>query len=219
MKHAMITLAALLTVALALLAVGCGGASAPAAEVAAEPAPTSSDGQVIPVEALPDPLPEPYIFRDTVAAEREMPTETIYVVLPGDTLAGIAAGYCITVEEIQRLNNIVDAASLGIGDELRIPLREGSCGVAAPQDSTRAGDGDAQPTGPQRPPGEVYVVEPGDTLVEIAEAFGFGWRDIADYNNLSDAQAGALQVGQELIIPPASALPAEEEAERAEPPG
>lgn len=219
MRRATIIFAALLAAAIAVLAACGGGADAPAAEVAAEPTPTLEDGQVIPVEALPDPLPDAYIFRDTAAVEREMPTETIYVVLPGDTLAGIAAGYCITVEEIQRLNNIVDAASLGIGDELRIPLGEGSCGVAAPQDSAGAGTGAEQSTAPRRPPGEVYVVEPGDTLVEIAESFGFTWSDVAAYNNLSDAQAGALQVGQELIIPPQSALPAEEEAERSEPPG
>ena len=220
MRHATIIFAALLAAAIAVLAACGGGADAPAAEVAAEPMPTLEDGQVIPVEALPDPLPDAYIFRDTAAVEREMPTETIYVVLPGDTLAGIAAGYCITIEEIQRLNNIVDVTSLGIGDELRIPLGEGSCGVAAPQDSAGS-SGAEQSTAPRRPPGEVYVVEPGDTLVEIAESFGFTWSDVAAYNNLSDAQAGALQVGQELIIPPQSALPAEEQAEpeRSEPPG
>ena len=182
---------------------------------------TLPDGEIIPVEALPDPLPQPYLFRDTVTVERETPSEVIHVVVPGDTLAGIAGAYCITVEEIQRLNNIVDVASLSVGQELRIPIREGACGVAAPQTPTDDTGGDQPEPAAQRPPGEVYVVQPGDTLVDIADAYGFGWRDIADYNNLSEAQAGALQVGQELIIPPESALTpeAEAESERTEPPG
>ena len=214
-------LAALLVI-LALysaLAAACGGsATEPAAEPAATPAAAASR-EAIPVEALPDPLPDPFLFRDTAAVVEEEQREVIYIVQPGDTLAGIAAGYCVTIEEIQRLNNIVDAASLSIGDELRIP---GTCGAPA---APTAGSGEAdQPaeTAPQRPPGEVYVVQPGDTLAEIADAFGFGWRDIAAYNNLTDFDAGNLQVGQELVIPPPSARaeePQQAAQERAEPPG
>lgn len=208
----------------AALAAACGGGEAEPAVSAPEPtAAALPGGEVIPVEALPDPLPEPYLFRDTVTVEREQPSEVIHVVVPGDTLAGIAGGYCVTLEEIQRLNNIVDPTALSIGQELRIPIREGACGVAAPQ--TAAGDATEsqtqEPAAPQRPPGEIYVVEPGDTLADIAAAFGFGWRDIASYNNLSDFEAESLQVGQELVIPPASAVAPEEEeeADRAEPPG
>ena len=214
-------LAALLAI-LALysaLAAACGGsATEPAAEPAATPAAVASR-EAIPVEALPDPLPDPYLFRDTAAVVEEEQREVIYIVQPGDTLAGIAAGYCVTIEEIQRLNNIVDAASLSIGDELRIP---GTCGApAAPTAGSGETDQAAQ-SAPQRPPGEVYVVQPGDTLAEIADAFGFGWRDIAAYNNLSDFDAGNLQVGQELVIPPPSARaeePQQAAQERAEPPG
>ena len=214
-------LAALLAI-LALysaLAAACGGsATEPAAEPAATPAAVASR-EAIPVEALPDPLPDPYLFRDTAAVVEEEQREVIYIVQPGDTLAGIAAGYCVTIEEIQRLNNIVDAASLSIGDELRIP---GTCGApAAPTAGSSETDQPAQ-SAPQRPPGEVYVVQPGDTLAEIADAFGFGWRDIAAYNNLTDFDAGNLQVGQELVIPPPSARaeePQQSAQERAEPPG
>lgn len=214
-------LAALLAI-LALcgaLAAACGGsATEPAAEPSATPAAVTSR-EAIPVEALPDPLPDPFLFRDTAAVVEEEQREVIYIVQPGDTLAGIAAGYCVTIEEIQRLNNIVDAASLSIGDELRIP---GACGApAAPTAGSGEGDAAAEPA-PSRPPGEVYVVQPGDTLAAIADSFGFGWRDIAAYNNLTDFDAGNLQVGQELVIPPPSARAEESQQanqERAEPPG
>ncbi len=215
-------LAALLVI-LALcgaLAAACGGsATEPAAEPAATTATTAVTPDAIPVEALPDPLPDPYLFRDTAAVVEEEQREVIYIVQPGDTLAGIAAGYCVTIEEIQRLNNIVDAASLSIGDELRIP---GTCDAPAAPTAGASDDGQAAESAPQRPPGEIYVVEPGDTLAGIADAFGFGWRDIAAYNNLSDFDAGNLQVGQELVIPPPSASAEESQQatqERAEPPG
>ena len=162
----------------------------------------------IPVEALPDPLPEPYLFVDDVTEERAPVTETTYVVQPGDTLAGIAERFCITIEEIQRLNTIVDVTQISIGEELRIPIREGGCGAAAPQ----AADSEDISDEPQRPPGEIYIVQEGDTLADIAFAYGFTWVDLMTYNSLTEAQAANLQIGQALIIPP----PPEETAEEAE---
>ena len=164
----------------------------------------------IPVEALPDPLPAPYLFRDDVVFEEAPITETIYVVQPGDTLAAIAERFCITLEEIQRLNTIVDVTQISIGEELRIPIREGGCGAAAPRSAQ-----DEQPAEPQRPPGEIYIVQEGDTLADIAAAHGFTWVDLMNYNGLTEAQATALQIGQALIIPPQPEQ-AESQAEQAE---
>lgn len=199
---------------------GCTGGSETVAEVpetvpAAERAAVEED---IPVEALPDPLPAPYLFRDDVVFEEAPITETIYVVQPGDTLATIATQFCLTVEEIQRLNNIVDIDSLSVGQELRIPIREGGCGVAAPASATADS---VEPEGPQRPPGEIYIVQEGDTLAQIAAAYGYTWVDLMNYNGLTEAQAATIQIGQALIIPP----PADEQEEAtqeqgpAEPPG
>ena len=172
----------------------------------------------IPVEALPDPLPAPYLFRDEVTIERAPITETIYVVQPGDTMASIATQFCLTTEEIQRLNNIVDINALDIGQELRIPIREGGCGVAAP---TSTDPEEAEPAQPQRLPGEIYIVQEGDTLAEIAAAYGYTWVDIMSYNGLTEAQAASLQIGQALIIPPPPETPEEqpEQEEPSEPPG
>ena len=171
----------------------------------------------IPVEALPDPLPAPYLFVDEVTEERAPITETIYVVQPGDTLATIATRFCLTVEEVQRLNNIVDVDALDVGQELRIPIREGGCGAANPAATDDEGVSDE----PQRLPGEIYIVQAGDTLADIAFAFGYTWVDLMNYNGLTEAQAANLQIGQALIIPP-PAEQAEEEAEQSgptEPPG
>ena len=205
----------------AAVSIGCGTDAGPTAEVP-ESVPAADSNVIdedIPVEALPDPLPPPYLFRDDVVFEEAPITETIYVVQPGDTLASIAAQFCITFEEVQRLNNIVDINSLSIGQELRIPIREGACGVASPQ----AVASEEEDEGPQRPPGEIYIVQEGDTLADIAAAFGFTWVDLMNYNGLTEAQATNIQIGQALIIPPppgeSDTEEGAEEAGSGEPPG
>lgn len=53
---------------------------------------------------------------------------------------------------------------------------------------------------PADPPG-FYTVRQGDTLVKIANQFKQGWRDIADWNKLSNPND--LKVGQQLrVVPP-----------------
>ena len=222
--HRFASLITLLVVAaLALSACGLGGSD----EEGAEPIPTAVNGSTpaestsIPVEALPDPLPEPYLFRDTITIETEPITETIYVVQPGDTLAEIADRFCLTIAEIQRLNTIVDITQISIGDELRIPIREGGCGAAAPEGTGSAG---SVPEA-ERVCAENYTVQPGDTLANIAFVYGLTWRDIAGYNSISEADANNIQVGQILCIPappepdPDPAEQAEETESNPEPPG
>ncbi len=203
----------------AAVVVACGNENPPPADVpgAVEPSSTSANAEDIPVEALPDPLPAPYLFEDEITVEQAPVTETTYVVQPGDSLATIAARFCVTFEEIQRLNTIVDINTLDIGDELRIPIREGGCGAAAPQNADSAEPDDP----PEQPPGEIYIVQAGDTLADIAFAHGFTWDALMSYNRLTETQAGNLQIGQALIIPPQSdeAVPEQQQTEALPPPG
>lgn len=196
----------LLPLALAgLLLAACGGdddPDTPSAAVTANPDPES-----IPAEALPDVLPEPYIFTGDELFGGEVVEELqeeIYTVQPGDTLAVIAEAAGVTTEELQRLNGIVDPSVLAAGDELRIPVRGER--IAATTDGAIE-DFSGQP------PGEEYIVQPGDTLIGIAEARGLDWVDLQSYNRLTEFEAGHLLVGQTLIIPPA------EGEEPSEPPG
>jgi LysM repeat protein len=46
-----------------------------------------------------------------------------------------------------------------------------------------------------------YTVQPGDTLLSIAEEFNTTVTAIVEANNLTPQQADALRVGQELVIP------------------
>jgi LysM repeat protein len=57
------------------------------------------------------------------------------------------------------------------------------------------------PTEPPAPAPRTYAVQQGDTLRSIAEQFDVSVQAILDANNLTPAQADALRIGQELVIP------------------
>lgn len=48
-------------------------------------------------------------------------------------------------------------------------------------------------------PDETYVVQPGDTLAELAEQFGVGLDDLVQANDIQNIDI--IEVGQVLIIP------------------
>lgn len=198
-------------VAAVSLAAACGGDGDSEIPSAEDVAPL--DLTEIPVEALPEELPEPFIFRGGVLElEEDEPTnqEFIYVVEAGDSLAVIAEKFGVTTAELQRLNGIADPGLLRAGEELRVPVRPGTeeGRIAATPDGV-----EEDFSGP--PPGEEYVIQPGDNLVDIGLRFGIGWQEIATYNRMSDFEANFLIVGATIIIPP----PEEEEEPEPEPPG
>jgi LysM repeat protein len=196
----------------ALLVAACSGEDEPVAPP--EAATANPDPETIPIEPLPDTLPEPYIYRgDELFGEEieEELQEELYIVQPGDTLALIAQAAGVTVEEIQRLNGIADPSILASGDELRIPVRGERIAVTT--------EAPTEEQGPTRPPGEEYIVQPGDTLSEIAAARGLNHLDLQAYNGLTEFEAGNLFVGQIIIIPPPEEEDEEEEEGRTEPPG
>ncbi len=70
-------------------------------------------------------IPPPGTTRATatpIPANLPRGTRVEHIVLPGDTLAGIAARFNSTTEEIIRVNNITDANALLVGDRLQIPV-------------------------------------------------------------------------------------------------
>jgi murein DD-endopeptidase MepM/ murein hydrolase activator NlpD len=95
-------------------------------------------------------------------------------VRPGDTLWGLARSHGTTVDELRRANNLVgDALSPGMALSL--------------------------PAGVDSAPAE-YVVKAGDTLYEIAIAFGLSTDTLIAYNDL---EGTLIQPGQVLsLVPP-----------------
>ena len=205
--------ALLATVAITALTViaacngGGDGANGPAGAGAAATA------NEIAVEPLPEVLPEPFIFRGegVELQEEQARQEILYTVSPGDTLQLIAQVFGVSTAQIQRINGIADPSVLRAGDELRIPVLPGTEAerIAASLDQP-----EEDFAGP--PPGEQYVIGPGDTLVDIGVRVGIDWQELQRYNRLSEFEANNLVVGNTLVIPPPED---EEEAGPTEPPG
>jgi len=129
-----------------------------------------------------------------------------YIIQPGDTLYAIALNNGFTVADIVAANPLLggSTAVLQPGDPLILPLPE--CLAEATADAegnlpaTRAPAAPPTPT-QARPDGtQIHVVQSGDVLVNIANRYGTTVSAIVQANNL--ANPNALQIGQELIIPP-----------------
>jgi len=110
---------------------------------------------------------------------------TTYVVQRGDTLGVIAARHGTTVNELARLNSLMNPNLIYVGQVLKVP-----------------GPG-TSPT----PPSNVciYWVKAGDTLTRIALQYRTTAWALAIANNLSNPSF--IWVGQELIIPVCGTTP------------
>ena len=98
----------------------------------------------------------------------------LYKVQKGDTLWDIANKYNTTVDTIKSINNL-SSTSLTVNQQLFIP-KNANMGVK----------------------NNIYVVQKGDTLYDIALAKGVSVKEIKDINNLT---SDILQIGQILNIP------------------
>ena len=106
-----------------------------------------------------------------------------HVVQSGETLQWIAERYKVTQESITELNNITNISRLTVGRVLTLPATGG------PSIFTTE-----------------HIVQPGQTLREIGELYGISWEQLAQVNNL--ANANLIQVGQTLIVPAFGTAPA-----------
>jgi LysM repeat protein len=113
----------------------------------------------------------------------------VYVVQPGDTLAGIAHKYNTTVYALASYNNIPNPNIIYVGQHIQIP----NCGGAVYP---------PPPPPPPPPPGHVgqtCVVGPGDTLSGIAKYWGVNMWELARINGIQNPNL--IYVGQILKIP------------------
>ena len=101
----------------------------------------------------------------------------------GETLVSIAVLYGVTVEELQAANNLTDAL-IRAGDELIVP-------VAIPNIAEASGS-----TVESR---FEYIVQPGDTIISIANRFGSTVEEIVVVNSLTANDF--IRPGDVLMIP------------------
>ena len=108
--------------------------------------------------------------------EPENPSNTKTITIKkGDTLSCLALKYNTTVKELVKLNNIKNPNLIYAGEKLIVPYKKTS------NDST-----------------QIYIVQKGDTLSEIAQEFDTTITQIATDNNISNINL--IYPGQELKV-------------------
>jgi LysM repeat protein len=129
-----------------------------------------------------------------------------YIVQPGDTLSQIAKWFGVTTWELARYNGISDPSKIYVGQTLYIPPSGcGNCGgYPPPHDSGCNGcGGDSyypahHDGGHYGCSGNCYVVQPGDTLSEIAKWYGVSVHYLCEKNNIHNPSK--IYVGQVIWI-------------------
>jgi LysM repeat protein len=111
------------------------------------------------------------------------PTLRSHVVQGGENPIYIAQLYGVTVEALIELNDIDDVRGLRVGQELLIPHSVNTL--------SRGND--------DLPPQIVYVIEEGDTLLDIALRYGSSVEIISAVN--PDVNLDLIYPGQELVVP------------------
>ncbi len=153
-------------------------------------------------------LSVPYVEGMTAeGAPTPSPTPFTYVVEVGDTLSSIAARYNVKPGTLIEVNNILDPNNLAVGTPLLIPGYVSPAG--ANDSSATGGSGDTQTdtggtsdtTAAGGTAGEavVHIVQPGESLGQIAAEYGVDPVALADANNITNGNL--IRVGQRLVIP------------------
>ncbi len=128
---------------------------------------------------------------------------TAYVVQAGDTLFRVAHRFQISVSALAAENQIANPSRIRVGQVLHIP-DQNSPGAPPP----------AVPAPSPAPSGNVYTVQPGDTLSRIARRFGVSLNDLAAANGI--VNRSFIRAGQQLKIPGAVPPPSPAEPPPAE---
>lgn len=105
---------------------------------------------------------------------------TVYTVQTGDTLLGVAAAFNTAPAAIGELNHLLQPNSLYAGQSLAVVSRTGSAA-------------------PRPPTGRPHLVQPGESLLELAARYHLSLAALADANHLTYPYR--LLPGQRLRIP------------------
>ncbi len=147
---------------------------------------------------------------DTVENPTLAGTPTKYTVTYGDTLAGIANKYGMTVDQLIQINQLTNPNRILRGQELLVwaTTPEEVSLTDAPQisladvpavEANAPAPVEAIASVVEPPPSTTYVVKSGEHLSQIANRFGVSWVDIASANGISNANQ--IYAGQTLTIP------------------
>ncbi len=131
-----------------------------------------SEQIVASVDALPRYIPEAASY-------------ILHYVRRGETLSEIAERYRTSVRAIARLTGLRSVNFIRPGQRLKIPARGGASQYSSPPPLIKEGEK------------LIYVVQRGDSLYKIANAYNTSIQKIKDDNNLTTT---VLDVGQKIVI-------------------
>jgi LysM repeat protein len=156
----------------------------------APPVPQNSDAGGQPTAASGQPTVAVNATAVPAATQTPVPTTTVYVVQPDDTLGRIAVRFNTTVAALAQLNGIVNPDRIDVSQRLNIPVPGAPTPTPAAQSAATATSTPPTPT--------TYVVQPGDNLYRLSVRFGISMSRLVQLNGITDPSL--LFVGQRLIV-------------------
>ncbi len=120
------------------------------------------------------------------------PQLTVYIVRPGDTLSTVAGQFDVSVAALMEANGLT-GHMIQVGQELVIPVDNGSASTSPEAGETR------EPEATSQPETSIYTVQAGDSLSEIARRFDVSVEALMEANGITDPDS--IREGQELVIP------------------
>ncbi len=139
--------------------------------------------------------------KSSKSASKALTPGGTYVVKKGDTLSKIAYMHHVRTADLMAANNLTEAQAkrIYVGKKLVIPAGGKAVrSVKAPKTVAVSAKGAAAASVAA---GSTYVVRKGDNIPKIARRLHVKAADLMAANNITEATASKLQVGQKLVIP------------------